>query len=103
MNAVIADNAVIGESSIVAACAFVRRRAWRSPPAASPPGMPAKVVRELSAGNELEDRGPCTYQDLAERSLATCTAAIRLTEVEPDHQAHRDRRRSAAEDVKKSG
>ena len=68
MNAVINDNAVIGESAIVGAMAFVKAR-MIVPPRMLVAGMPARVVRELTAnGAGVENRrdaelpGACTTQ-----------------------------------------
>ena len=49
MNAVVNDNAVVGESAIVAAMAFVKA-GMQVPPRTLVAGIPAKVMRELSAG-----------------------------------------------------
>ena len=71
MNAVIMDNASIGESSIVAASAFVKAGA-EIPPRSLAAGMPAKVIRELSAEEiAWKGEGTRTYQDLTRRCLAT--------------------------------
>ena len=80
------DNAVIGESSIVAASAFVKAGA-EIPPRSLAAGMPAKVIRALS-DEEIawKVNGTRTYQDLARRSLATMTECDPLSAVEPDRQ-----------------
>ena len=103
MNAVIMDNAVIGESSIVAACAFVKA-GMEIPARSLAAGMPAKVVRELSE-QEMSWRveGTRTYQDLAERSLATLHRCNPLTEVEPDRKRIEIDGVVPLVDVKKSG
>ena len=84
MNAVVMDEAEIGEAAIVAACAFVP--AGRKIPARSlAAGMPAKVLRELSDQEvawKLE--GTRTYQALTLRSLATMQEVTALAEVEAD-------------------
>ncbi|BAL22753.1 phenylacetic acid degradation protein PaaY [Azoarcus sp. KH32C] len=84
MNAVVMDNAVIGESAIVAASAFVKA-GMEIPPQVLVAGMPAKVVRPLTA-QEMSWKvdGTTTYHDLARRSLATLKPCEPLTEAEPD-------------------
>lgn len=86
MNAVIMDNAVIGEAAIVAACAFVKA-GMEVPPRTLVAGMPAKVMRELSAQEiAWKSDGTRTYQELAVRSLATLRPCAPLTEIEPGRQ-----------------
>jgi phenylacetic acid degradation protein len=86
MNAVINDNAVIGESAIVGAMAFVKAR-MIVPPRVLCAGMPARVVRDLTA-DELawKVEGTRTYQELTRRSLATMHATSPLAAVEPDRR-----------------
>jgi phenylacetic acid degradation protein len=86
MNAVVMDEAEIGESSIVAAMAFVKS-AERIPPRSLVVGVPAKVVRQLT-DEEIawKQRGTETYQKLAIRSLQTMQPAEPLREVEPDRR-----------------
>ncbi|HTN65818.1 MAG TPA: phenylacetic acid degradation protein PaaY [Burkholderiaceae bacterium] len=82
MNAVVMDEAEIGEQSIVAASAFVRA-GMKIPPRSLAAGVPAKVLRELSEEEiawKLE--GTLTYQDLTKRCLATMTEVAPLTAVE---------------------
>lgn len=82
MNAVIMDNAIIGEASIVAACAFVKAGA-EIPPGVLVAGMPAKVIRPLSAEEiRWKSDGTRTYQDLTRRSLATMRETTPLTAIE---------------------
>jgi phenylacetic acid degradation protein len=86
MNAVIMDNAVIGEECIVAACAFVKAGA-EIPPRSLVAGMPAKVVRAVSAEEiAWKSDGTRTYQDLARRSLATMVETAPLAAVEADRR-----------------
>ncbi len=94
MNAVIMDNARIGESSIVAACAFVKAD-FECPPRSLMAGTPAKVIRELS-DKEItwKGKGTAEYQDLAVRCLKTMERVAPLTEPEAD------RKRVAVSDVK---
>ena len=83
MNAVINDNAVVGESAIVAAMSFVKA-AMLVPPRSLVAGIPARVVRDLSA-DEMAWKVEATrlYQDLAVRSLASMRETVALTEAEP--------------------
>ena len=94
MNAVVMDDAEIGEAAILAACAFVP--AGKKIPARSlAAGMPAKVIRELSDQEvawKLE--GTRTYHDLTRRSLAS------MKKVEPLSEIEADRPRVQAPDVK---
>ena len=86
MNAVVNDNAVIGESAFVAAMAFVKA-GMQVPPRTLVAGIPAKVMRELSA-DELAWKVDATraYQNLARRSLASLRETVALTEAEPGRQ-----------------
>ena len=86
MNAVIMDNVVIGEESIVAASAFVRAGV-EIPPRVLAAGMPAKVVRELTADEvRWKGEGTATYQDLTRRCRATMVETTPLSAVEPDRK-----------------
>jgi phenylacetic acid degradation protein len=90
INSVVNDNAVVGESSIVAAMAFVKA-GFEVPAKSLALGIPAKVVRELSA-DELAWKRDATrqYQELAVRSLASATETAARTEVEPNRPRFRD-------------
>jgi phenylacetic acid degradation protein len=94
MNAVVMDEAEVGEASFVAACAFVRA-GLKIPPRSLAAGVPAKVLRELTE-QEMQWKlaGTRTYQRLAERCLAT------LEEVAPLHEVEPGRRRFTAADLK---
>lgn len=84
MNAVIMDNAVVGASSIVAACAFVKADSVL-PPRHLIVGMPAQVVRELSDEEIAWKReGTGTYQDLVRRCHASLVEVTPLSAPEPD-------------------
>lgn len=86
MNAVVMDEAVIGESSIVAACAFVKA-GLKIPPRSLVAGVPARVLRELSADEMAwKIEGTKQYHDLAVRSLATLREVAPLTRAEPDRR-----------------
>ena len=94
MNAVVMDEAEVGEAAIVAACAFVPA-GMKVPAKSLAAGVPAKVRRELTPEEiawKLE--GTLTYQALAQR----CRAG--LEEVQPLLAAEPDRRRLPAPDVR---
>ena len=94
MNAVVMDEAEIGEAAIVAACAFVPA-GMKVPARSLVAGIPAKVKRELSEDEiawKLE--GTQTYQELTVRSLAS------LHEVAPLAQVEADRPRLPATEVR---
>lgn len=82
MNAVVMDNAVVGDSAVVAACAFVKAD-MVVPPRMLAAGVPAKVVRELTA-QEMDWKvdGTRCYHELTVRSLATLKPCVPLTEPE---------------------
>jgi phenylacetic acid degradation protein len=93
MNAVVMDEAEIGERAIVAACAFVRA-GMKVPPRALVAGVPGKVLRELTEHEmtwKLE--GTQLYQRLAHRCRAT------MHEVMPMATDSRERRRLTEEDL----
>jgi phenylacetic acid degradation protein len=82
MNAVVMDNADVGESSIVAAMAFVKA-GMTVPPKSLAAGIPAKVIRELTAQEMAwKIEGTALYRDLARRSLATMTETVALTQLD---------------------
>ena len=84
MNAVVMDEAEIGEASIVAACAFVPA-GMKVPARSLVAGMPAKVKRALSDAEvawKLE--GTLTYQDLTRRCLETLVEVAPLSAIEAD-------------------
>jgi len=86
MNAVVMDNAEIGEECIVAALAFVKAN-MVVPPRSLVVGMPAKVVRQLSDQEVAwKSEGTAAYQALARRCLETLKLVEPLTEVEPDRR-----------------
>lgn len=86
MNAVVMDNAKIGEASIVAACAFVKAD-FDCPPRSLLAGTPAKMMRELSDKEiNWKSKGTQEYQNLAVRSLQTMEKVEALTEVEADRK-----------------
>jgi phenylacetic acid degradation protein len=83
MNCVVNDNAEVGEHAVVAALAFVKAEA-RIPARSLAAGIPARVLRELSA-EEIEWKQTNTrlYQQLAARSMNTMREVDALTEPEP--------------------
>jgi phenylacetic acid degradation protein len=83
MNAVVNDNAEVGEEAMVAALAFVKAEA-KIPARALAAGIPARVLRELSAAElQWKTDNMRLYQKLAERSARTMQRVEALTAVEP--------------------
>jgi phenylacetic acid degradation protein len=83
MNCVVNDNAEVGEDAMVAAMAFVRAEAT-IPPRALAAGIPARVLRELSAEEmQWKKDNMHLYQKLAERSAQTMQQVEALTAIEP--------------------
>ena len=94
MNSVIMDDAVIGESSLVAACAFVKS-GFVCGPRSLIAGTPAKFIRELTEQEiEWKIKGTAEYQQLAIRCLDTLQLVEPLTECEPN------RKRFTNDDIK---
>ena len=86
MNAVVNDNAEIGEDAVVAALAFVRAEA-RIPPRSLAAGIPARVLRELSADEIQWKRDNSElYLRLAERSAKTMKRVEALTELDSNRK-----------------
>ena len=86
MNAVIMDSAEIGESSIVAALAFVKSNE-KVPPRSLVVGLPAKVVRPLTEEEiAWKSAGTTVYQHLAQRSMETMRPAEPLREMESNRK-----------------
>jgi phenylacetic acid degradation protein len=85
MNAVVMDEAEVGERAIVAACAFVPA-GMRVAEQTLVAGVPAKVIRLLKDDEVAWKRnGTETYQDLTKRCLAT------MNEVQPLAHAEANR------------
>jgi len=83
MNAVVNDNAEIGEDAVVAALAFVKAEA-RIPAGSLAAGIPARVLRELSAEEIRWKRdNMLLYQQLAVRSASTLKRVEALGRPEP--------------------
>jgi phenylacetic acid degradation protein/carnitine operon protein CaiE len=82
MNAVVMDGTVVGDSSIVAACAFVKTR-WDVPARSLVAGVPARVIRPLTNA-ELQSKAEATrkYQELAKSCRQT------LREISLDQQEY---------------
>jgi phenylacetic acid degradation protein len=87
MNAVVMDEAEVGEQAIVAASAFIRA-GMKIPPRTLVAGVPGKVIRELSEQEiAWKHDGTLTYQALVQR----CHDSLR--EVAPLAADDRGRRR----------
>jgi len=83
MNCVVNDNAEVGEDAIVAAMAFVKAEG-RIPARSLAAGIPARVLRELSAEEiQWKKDNLHLYQQLAERSSKTMQRVEALTAIEP--------------------
>ncbi|HCE11054.1 MAG TPA: phenylacetic acid degradation protein PaaY [Oxalobacteraceae bacterium] len=82
MNAVVMDEAEVGEQAIVAASAFVRA-GMKIPARSLAGGVPAKIMRELS-DEEIawKLKGTLTYHDLTKRCLASMTEVAPLAALE---------------------
>jgi len=84
MNAVVMDNARIGERCIVAATAFVKA-GFECPPQTLVMGSPAKVKRQLGEQEiAWKQRGTAEYQGLARRCLAGLLECEPLAAMEAD-------------------
>ena len=83
MNAVVNDNADVGEDAVIAALAFVKAET-RIPAHSLAAGIPARVLRELSAEEiRWKHDNMLLYQQLALRSATTMKRVEALTRVEP--------------------
>jgi len=83
MNCVVNDNAEVGEEAMVAAMAFVKAE-LRIPPRSLAAGIPARVLRELTAEEiQWKKDNMHLYQQLAQRSSKTMQRVEALTAVEP--------------------
>jgi len=87
MNAVVMDEAVIGERSIVGPCAFVRA-GFLVPAQTLALGVPARVVRPLN-DEDMTGKLEATraYQDLTRRCLASLKEAQPLMALDADRPA----------------
>ena len=83
INAVVMDEAEIGEQAIVAACAFVPV-GMKVPARWLVAGVPARPLRELSAQQlQAKADGTAIYQQLTRRCLATMAPVHALEQPEP--------------------
>jgi phenylacetic acid degradation protein len=81
INAVVMDDVVVGEESLVGAAAFVRA-GFVVPPRTLVTGAPARVVRELTEKEVAwKAAGTREYQELAARCLASLRECEPLTPV----------------------
>ena len=86
MNCVVNDNAEVGEDAVVAALAFVKAEA-KVPARALVAGIPARVLRELSAQEIAWKKDNMhLYQQLARRSAETMQEVEALTKAEPNRR-----------------
>ncbi len=75
MNAVVMDHAKVGESAMIGAMSFVKAGA-EIPARHLAAGVPARIVRELSADElAMKSEGTKKYQELARRCLASLRPA----------------------------
>jgi len=84
MNAVVMDEAEVGEAAIVAACAFVPA-GKKVAPRTLVVGSPARKLRDLTDDEvawKLE--GTRTYQELSRRCMASMVEVAPLSEVDAD-------------------
>lgn len=83
INAIILDEVVIGESSIVGAGAFIKT-GFQCPPRSLILGTPGKVVRELTDEEvEWKSSGTMEYKYLTTRCLNSLIEVEPLVEMEP--------------------
>lgn len=87
MQAVIMDDAVVGESSIVAALSFVKD-SFKIPPKVLVAGVPCKIIRDLSDKEvSWKTKGTEIYQTLAQRYLETSKQVEPLETVEKSRKS----------------
>jgi phenylacetic acid degradation protein len=83
INAVVMDDVIVGEESLVGAASFVRA-GFVVPPRTLVLGAPAKVIRELTAGEiAWKAVGTREYQELTVRCLASLQECPPLTAPPP--------------------
>jgi phenylacetic acid degradation protein len=84
INAVVMDDVIVGEQSLVGAASFVRA-GFIVPPRTLVMGAPARVIRELTA-EEIAWKavGTREYQELTVRCLASLHECLPLIEVPPE-------------------
>ncbi|PCI68833.1 MAG: phenylacetic acid degradation protein PaaY [Piscirickettsiaceae bacterium] len=82
MNAVVMDESVVGENSVVAAMAFVKT-GMKIPENSLVAGVPARIIRRLRPEEiEWKRDGTRCYHELVERCKASLEAVDALTEKE---------------------
>ena len=87
INAVVMDDVVVGEQSLVCAASFVRA-GFVVPPRTLVMGAPARVIRELTAEEiAWKALGTREYQDLTARCLGSLKECHPLTEVPPGRRS----------------
>ena len=90
INAIVLDDAVIGESSIIAAAAFVKS-GFVCPPRSLIMGTPGKIVRELTDEDVVRKQSDTeVYKRLAVRSLETVMETEPLPAVESGRKRFND-------------
>jgi len=87
INAVVMDDVIVGEQSLVGAASFVRA-GFVVPPRTLVMGAPARVIRELT-DEELSWKavGTREYQELTARCLASLQECPPLTQVPPGRES----------------
>ncbi|MET1254265.1 transferase hexapeptide repeat family protein [Aliikangiella maris] len=84
MNAVVMDDAFIGQESIVAACSFVRAK-FVAEPRSMIMGIPAKVVRQITDDEiNWKAQGTQEYIQLAQRAIKTLRIVDPLAQQQTD-------------------
>lgn len=82
INAIVLDDAVIGESSIIAAAAFVKT-GFTCPPRSLIMGTPGRIVRELTEEDVNRKKNEtAVYQRLAVRCLDTMVKTEQLDKID---------------------
>ncbi len=90
MNAVVMDDAHIGEESMVAACSFVRAK-FTCEPRSMVMGTPAKVARQLSDDEiNWKSQGSQEYVNLAKRSIDSMRQVEALNDIQKDRPRFQD-------------
>jgi len=89
MNAVVMDEAEVGENSIVSALAFVKA-GFKVPPNSLAVGAPARILRELTEEElDWKRRGTAIYQRLASEASEKLQRTEALTAEEPNRKTIR--------------
>jgi hypothetical protein len=96
MNAVILDNAVIGDENLVAALSLVKSDTV-TPPRSLVAGNPAKVVKSFEPHQVTwRNNGEGEYQKLARAALSELVVAEPLCEASAERQAQRSQSEAIA-------